>query len=88
MANAFDKLFLEHPRDAGESYTEHFGVASRFGWRLLKAACCAFCHAIVPAMHKTTASDTVRTMAGELNGRAILAREARMHRAGVYDPGL
>jgi hypothetical protein len=49
---------------------------------------CAYCHALIPALHRTTASDTVRAMAAELNGRAILARESRMHRAGAYDPGL
>lgn len=88
MRNSFSALFLDHPRDAGETYIEHAGVASRFGWRLLKAAACAYCHALIPALHRTTASDTVRTMAAELNGRAITAREARMHRAGAYDPGL
>ncbi len=88
MQKAFTQLFLEHPHDAGETYAEHAGVASRFGWRLLKAAMCAFCHALIPALHRSTASDTVRAMAAELNGRAVTAREARMHRAGAYDPGL
>jgi hypothetical protein len=88
MRKTFGHLFLDHPRDAGETYAEHAGVASRFGWRLMKAALCAFTHAVIPALHKTTASDTVRQMAAELNGRALTAREARMHRAGVYDPGL
>ena len=50
----------------------------------------AFCksgaHALVPAVHKTTASDCVKDMAKELGGRAITAREKRMRRAGAYDP--
>ncbi|MGQ4827728.1 DUF6356 family protein [Enterococcus faecalis] len=45
-------------------------------------------HALIPALHRTTASDRVRAMAAELNGRAMVARDERMRRAGVYDPGL
>ena len=46
----------------------------------------AFAHAIVPEVHKTTASDCVKDMAKELGGRAVTAREERMRRAGAYDP--
>jgi len=88
MQKAFDKLFLEHPQEVGESYAEHAAAASRYGWRLLEASACAFIHALIPGLHKTTASDRVRAMAAELNGRAAIAREERMRRAGVYDPGL
>jgi hypothetical protein len=88
MRKAFENLFLEHPREVGESYTEHAAAASRYGWRLLGASACAFIHALVPGLHKTTASDRVRAMAVELNGRAKIAREERMRRAGAYDPGL
>jgi hypothetical protein len=88
MQKAFEKLFLEHPQEVGESYTEHAAAASRYGWRLLEASTCAFIHALIPSLHKTTASDRVRAMAAELNGRAMIAREERMRRAGAYDPGL
>ena len=88
MLKAFDKLFLEHPREVGETYAQHAAFASSYGWRLLGAGACAFIHALVPALHKTTASDRVRAMAVELNGRAKLAREERMRRTGAYDPGL
>jgi hypothetical protein len=88
MAKGFDKLFLEHPHEVGETYAEHAAAASRYGWRLLQASLCAYIHALVPALHKTTASDRVRAMAAELNGRAMVARDERMRRAGAYDPGL
>lgn len=84
----FRKLFLDHPREVGESYGEHFVAASRFGLRLMGAAGAAFVHALVPALCKTTASSTVRRMAAELDGRAEEAKESRMKRAGVWDPGL
>jgi hypothetical protein len=88
MLKAFKRLFLEHPREVGETYAEHAAAASGYGWRLLGASVCAFIHALVPALHKTTASDRVRAMAVELNGRAKIAREERMRRSGAYDPGL
>ena len=86
MPNLFDRLFLEHPRDAREGYFEHMTNASRYGWRLLKASFCAFTHAVMPGVHKTSASDCVKQMAAELNGRTQLTREERMRRSGTYDP--
>ncbi|HEX8232824.1 MAG TPA: DUF6356 family protein [Caulobacteraceae bacterium] len=86
MANLFDRLFLEHPRDAREGYFAHAAAASRYGWRLLKASLCAFTHAFVPGLHKTSASDCVKEMAAELNGRVQTTREERMRRSGTYDP--
>ena len=88
MPKTFEKLFLEHPQEVGESYAEHAAAASRYGWRLLEASACAFIHALVPGLHKTTASDRIRAMAAELSGRATIAREERMRRAGAFDPGL
>jgi hypothetical protein len=86
MPNLIWKLFLDHPSQVEESYGEHMAHSSAYGWRLFKASMCAFAHALVPAIHKSTASDTVKGMAQELGGRAITAREERMRRAGVYDP--
>jgi uncharacterized protein DUF6356 len=86
MTNIFQRLFVEHPSEVGESYFHHMGASGRYGFRLLKAAMCAFTHAVVPAMCKTSASDCVKEMAGELNGRTMVAREERMRRAGAYDP--
>jgi hypothetical protein len=88
MLKSFEKLFLEHPQEVGESYLEHAHASSGYGWRLLRASACAYIHALVPGLHKTTASDRVRAMAAELNGRAMVARDERMRRAGAYDPGL
>ena len=88
MRKEFDRLFADHPREVGETYLEHFAAASKYGLRLMGAASRAFVHALIPGLCKTDASDRVRTMASELNGRALTAREERMRRAGAYDPGL
>ena len=88
MPNILSRLFVDHPKEVGESYGEHFGAASTYGWRLFKASMMAYLHAFVPGVCKTAASDRVRGMAAELNGRALTAREERMRRAGAFDPGL
>jgi hypothetical protein len=86
MTRLFDRLFLEHPRDARESYAAHAAAASRYGWRLLKASAYAFTHAIVPGLFKSAASDSIKQMACELSGRAQSTCEERMRRSGTYDP--
>lgn len=88
MLKAYHRLFRDHPREVGESYWQHMGAAARFGFRLLGLAGAAFAHAIVPGVHKTTVSDSVKGMAREMSGRADEARECRMRDAGVWDPGL
>lgn len=88
MNQTFNRLFVDHPREVKESYFEHMAASSRFGFRLLRLAACAFAHAVVPGVHKATVSSSICTMAGEMNGRAEEARECRMRDAGVWDPGL
>jgi hypothetical protein len=86
--NVFDRLFLEHPRDVKESYFEHFGHSASYGFRVLSIATCCFIHALIPGLHKTTASRRICQLAGELDGRAQVAREERCRQSGSYDPGL
>ncbi len=88
MIRTLNRLFVEHPREVEESYLHHLVASSRFGFRLLKLAGCAFVHAIVPGLHKSTVSKAVCCMAEEVGGRAQQAREGRMREAGVWDPGL
>lgn len=68
----FRRLFLDHPASVGESYVEHFGVASRFGWRLLRGGLACMAHAAVPAAFKSAGSDTVK----ELNDQLVAKRSA------------
>ena len=88
MSRTFHRLFVQHPREVEESYFEHMAASSRFGFRLLKLAGCAFAHALIPGIHKATVSKAVCVMAEEMDGRAREARECRMRDAGVWDPGL
>ena len=58
MIRAFKRLFVDHPKEVGETYVEHAGVATRMGWKLAKLSGCAFIHAVMPGAHKTTVSTT------------------------------
>lgn len=68
----FRRLFLDHPETVGESYAEHFGVASRFGVTMIAGGLGALLHAFVPAVCKTRGSDTVR----ELHRQIVAKRGA------------
>ena len=88
MSGLFKKLFVDHPREVEESYFEHMAASGRFGFKLLRLAACAFTHAVVPGLFKTTVSDEIKATARTMGMRAEEARECRMRNAGVWDPGL
>lgn len=88
MSRTLNRLFADHPREVGEGYFEHMGHAFSFGFKLLRLSACAFAHAFVPGVHKTTVSDEIKGMARDMGSRADEARECRMRDAGVWDPGL
>jgi len=67
------KLFIEHPREVGETYAEHFGVATSFGMEMVKGGLACLVHALVPGLCKTTGSDTVR----RLHVRMVEKRNAK-----------
>ncbi|WP_427790434.1 DUF6356 family protein [Brevundimonas diminuta] len=88
MSRVFNRLFREHPREVGETYIQHMAASSRFGFKLLRLAGCAFVHAVVPGVHKTTVSSAICDMAHDLERRAAKARDGRMRDAGAWDSGL
>jgi hypothetical protein len=55
----FRRLFLDHPASVGESYAEHFGVATRFGVIMIGAGVAAVLHGVLPFAFKTTGSRTI-----------------------------
>ncbi len=57
-----DRIFLAHPRTVGESYIEHFGVASRFGRAMIAGGVKALVHAVLPNCYETAAIDTIRRL--------------------------
>lgn len=69
MANPIRKWFLAHPESVGESYSEHFVVAWRFGTAMLGGGLACLFHALVPALFQRTGSATVKQLYGEMIAR-------------------
>tara|TARA_R110000764_G_scaffold19659_1_gene51358 strand:+ start:384 stop:650 length:267 start_codon:yes stop_codon:yes gene_type:complete len=88
MIRTLNRLFVDHPREVGESYIHHLAASFGFALRLLGLAGTAVLHGLVPGLHRTTVSSAVCAMAEEVDGRAKEARDGRMREAGVWDPGL
>jgi hypothetical protein len=58
--------FTEHPASVGETYGEHFKVATHFSLELAKASIAAALHAIYPCACTTRASDKVKSLHAEM----------------------
>jgi hypothetical protein len=63
-------LFTEHPESVGESYVEHFGVASGFGMRMILAGLACLVHGVLPFAFTKTGSRTIT----ELHDRMVANR--------------
>jgi hypothetical protein len=59
-----------HLEEAGESYAEHFAVASGFGLKMIGGGLACLVHAILPFAFARTGSDTVRGLNRTLCKRA------------------
>jgi len=64
-----DRLLLKHPREVGETYAEHWLVASRFGLLMVRAGLACMIHGVVPAWFTRTGSATVKRLYGEMRDR-------------------
>lgn len=53
------RLFTEHPRSVGMTWTSHGVGALQIGVRLVGAGCAAIIHAVVPGVFSDTAGRTV-----------------------------
>jgi hypothetical protein len=61
-----DRLFLAHPRSAGQGYFEHMRFAWSFGATLAVATIAALVHGLLPFLFQTAAGDRVRTLYARL----------------------
>ena len=64
-----DKLFTEHPRDIGETYSEHAGHALYIGLKMLGAGIACLIHAVLPGLFVRTASHAVEDIQGLMQKR-------------------
>jgi hypothetical protein len=58
--------FTDHPASVGESYGEHWQVATRFGLRMIAGGVAALVHGICPFLFTTTGSRTIEALHGEI----------------------
>jgi hypothetical protein len=68
-AGLIDRLFLAHPRSAGQGYFEHLRFAWSFAATLAVGAVAALLHGLFPFVCQTAAGDRVRALYARLSGR-------------------
>jgi hypothetical protein len=73
----FRRLFLDHPASVGESYVEHFGVATGFGARMIAGGVGAVIHGVLPFAFKTTGSRTIAALHAQMVAKRTAARDAQ-----------
>lgn len=65
-----DLSFTKHPSSVGESYGEHFAVASSFGGAMILGGLACLVHAALPFLFTRTGSQTI----ARLHERMVLSR--------------
>jgi hypothetical protein len=68
-AGLIDRLFLAHPRSAGQGYFEHMRFAWSFGATMAVGAVAALLHGLFPFLCQTAAGDRVRMLYARLTNR-------------------
>ena len=62
MLKRVDELFLEHPREQGVSYLQHFYISGSIGVSFFIASAQAFVHAVCPYFFQTSSSDWLNVL--------------------------
>jgi hypothetical protein len=68
-AGPIDRLFLAHPRSAGQGYFEHMRFAWSFGATMAVGTLAALVHGLLPFVCQTAAGNRVRALYGRLSSR-------------------
>jgi hypothetical protein len=74
MGTLFHRWFRAHPESVGESYLEHFGVATRFGVTMVRGGLACLVHALLPNMFQRTGSESVKRLYSQMIARQPGAR--------------
>ena len=70
-----NRIFLDHPAEVDETYTEHMRFALGFAGLLLLAGGAALLHALIPALCRTTAGRIVKQLNARIVNRSPVAAE-------------
>ena len=74
-----DLSFTKHPHDVGETYGEHFVVASSFGTAMILGGLACLVHGVLPFLFTSTGSQTIK----RLHERMVVARRRKEAPAAV-----
>ncbi len=66
-----DFSFTKHPSTVGETYGEHFAVATSFGTSMILGGLACVVHGVLPFLFTTTGSQTVK----RLHDRIVVSRQ-------------
>lgn len=66
-----DRLFLAHPRSAGQGYVQHLRFAWHVAGVMAGGALAALLHGVLPCILQTTAGDRIRTLHARLDARPV-----------------
>ena len=61
--------FTRHPREVGETYFEHMGIAARVGATMAVGAFACFVHALFPFLFVRTGSATIERLHRKIHKR-------------------
>jgi hypothetical protein len=70
------RLFLDHPASVNESYLQHLGMASSFGFAMLKASLACFVHALVPGLCERTGSRIITRLHERMVANRVVRQPA------------
>jgi len=74
-----DLSFTKHPKDVGESYGEHFVVATSFGTAMILGGLACLVHGVLPFLFTSTGSGTIK----RLHERMVVSRRRTPAAEGV-----
>nr|WP_294849867.1 DUF6356 family protein [uncultured Sphingomonas sp.] len=68
----FDRLFQDHPRSLGMSWSEHGAGAAEIGTTMIVGGIACLVHAIIPGLFKDTASRVLEKLHATTRRRSAL----------------
>lgn len=75
LRRLFQRSFLKHPRDAGETYASHLWFTARMSLWFLLISLAIILHGIFPFLFTTTASSEIRKINAILKRRVSATQE-------------
>lgn len=78
-----NRLFRDHPKEVGETYTEHFAAAGGFGVRMIAGGIACVVHAVVPGLFVTTGSGMVKRLHDQMVAKRNAKRLANIEMRSI-----